>query len=201
MSAYRKFSELWQNELRAPAPPKPAKAPKVDPIEAGTFGGLGALGEAEPQNRNSASPGSLLDSALTMWSAAEEERAAIVEYDGNIPRAWAEGFARLNSHLPPAGVSVRRWQAIIDAIGAFLDHWAAKAAAQGWEAADIFGADAIRPEISWLNSGPLWAGNGARVVEVHPDHRVFETRSGAKQTHYRRPHLRPRALPWEIGCR
>ena len=29
------------------------------------------------------------------WGAAEEERAAIVEHDRGIPRAWAEGFARL----------------------------------------------------------------------------------------------------------
>jgi hypothetical protein len=130
-----------------------------------------------------------------------EERAAIVEYDGCIPRAWAEGFARLHPDRPPAGVPLRRWKAVIDAIGTFLDHWAAKAAALGWEAADIFGADAARPEISWLNAGPLWAGNGARMVEVHPDHIVFETRSGARQTHYRRPQICPRALPWELGER
>ena len=29
------------------------------------------------------------------WADAEEERAAIVEYDTGAPRAWAEGFARL----------------------------------------------------------------------------------------------------------
>lgn len=36
------------------------------------------------------------------WGEAEEERAAIVEHDGNIPRAWAEGFARLDPDRRPA---------------------------------------------------------------------------------------------------
>jgi len=127
-----------------------------------------------------------------------EERAAIIEHDGSICRAWAEGFARLDPNRPPANVPLRRWRAVIDAIGAFLDRWAPEAIAKGWKAADIFGADAIRPEVAWLNAGPLWCGNGARVIEVHPDHIVFETRSGVRQTHYRCVHMRPRTLPWEL---
>jgi hypothetical protein len=35
-----------------------------------------------------------LDRPLATWSDSAEERAAIVEHDGGIPRAWAEGFAR-----------------------------------------------------------------------------------------------------------
>jgi hypothetical protein len=69
----------------------------------------------------------------------------------------------------------------------------------GWEAADIFGADAIRPGVSWLNSGPLWYADGARVVEVHADRLVFETRGGARQSYYRGQHMRARRLPWELA--
>jgi hypothetical protein len=168
------------------------------------------LGQNGQYGRNSGPPANSAQFAQTAQGAERcpetdaadfEDRAAIVEYDGGIPRAWAEGFALLHPDRPPARVPLRRWKAVIDAIGTFLDHWAAKAAALGWEAADIFGADAARPEISWLNAGPLWAGNGARMVEVHPDHIVFETRSGARQTHYRRPQICPRALPWELGER
>jgi hypothetical protein len=83
-------------------------------------------------------------------------------------------------------------------MGTFLDRWAAEAAALGWQAADIFGADAARPEVTWLNAGPLWSGDGARVVEVHADRIIFETKGGARQSAYKRPHLRPRALPWEL---
>jgi hypothetical protein len=127
-----------------------------------------------------------------------DEHAAIVEYDGGIPRTWAEGFARLDPSCPPLGVPLRRWRDIIDGIGVFLDRWAAKAATLGWEAADIFGADATRPEVTWLNAGPLWSGDGGHVVEVHSDHMVFKTRTAATLTYSRQPHLRPRALPWQL---
>jgi hypothetical protein len=43
---------------------------------------LSAFGENEHRRRE--------------WSEAEEERAAIVEYGGGIPRTWVEGFARLD---------------------------------------------------------------------------------------------------------
>jgi hypothetical protein len=92
------------------------------------------------------------DAVPDLWADAEEERAAIV----GVPREWAEGFARLDPDRPPAGVPLRRWQAVIDAIGTFLDRWAAEAVARGWQAADIFGADSSRPEVTWLNAGPLW---------------------------------------------
>jgi len=115
------------------------------------------------------------DRALARWGEAEDERAGIVQYDGKIPREWADG------------------------IGQFLDRWAGEAAALGWGAADIFGADADRPGITWLNAGPLWSGDGARVVELHEDRLVVETKSGTRQTAYRRPHLRPRVLPWGLA--
>jgi hypothetical protein len=66
------------------------------------------------------------------WTDAHEERAAIVEYDGGIPRAWAEGFARLDLSKPPRHVSVQRWQRFIDDCGLFLGSgWADRAAALG----------------------------------------------------------------------
>jgi hypothetical protein len=43
------------------------------------------------------------DAAALTLGEADEERSAIVQFDGNIPRTWAEGFARLHpDRLPPA---------------------------------------------------------------------------------------------------
>ena len=127
-----------------------------------------------------------------------EEHAAPVEHGGNAPCAWVEGFARLDPARPLPGIPSKQWQAVIDAIGQFLARWAGQAAALGWEAADIFRADADRPEVTWLNAGPLWSGDEARVVEVYSERIVIKTKGGARQTAYRRPHLRPRLLPWEL---
>jgi hypothetical protein len=80
------------------------------------------------------------------WGENHEGRAAIVEHDGGIPRAWAEGFARLHPDRPPGDVQLRRWQTFIDDVGRFLDGgWAEKASALGWGSHDLFGADRDRP--------------------------------------------------------
>src|SRR6202022_1917667 len=53
MSAYRKFVDTLQSELRTPAPPKPPKAPKANPSEPGSvpvLGGLGTLGAPTLKN-------------------------------------------------------------------------------------------------------------------------------------------------------
>jgi hypothetical protein len=63
----------------------------------------------------------------------------------------------------------------------------------------LFGADADRPEVTWLNSGPLWSNEGTCVIEVHADRIVFGTSGGAQQTAAKRPPLRPRILPWELA--
>jgi hypothetical protein len=60
-----------------------------------------------------------------------DERAAIAEFEGGIPRAWGEGFARLQTMARPARMRPDRWQEMIDDAGRFLDRWAVKAAALG----------------------------------------------------------------------
>ena len=54
------------------------------------------------------------------WSDDEEERAAVIEYDGGAPRAWAEALARLDPNKPPGDVPPRRWLRFIDDCGRFL---------------------------------------------------------------------------------
>jgi hypothetical protein len=104
MSAYRKFSDVLQHQVDAPAPPKPGKAPKADPIEppqARTLGGLGALGGVVGETENPPAPA---DTAPAFWGEAEEERAAIVEHDGSqAPIAvdagwWRSEFAERAAH-------------------------------------------------------------------------------------------------------
>jgi hypothetical protein len=80
-----------------------------------------------------------------------------------------------------------------------MTDWAAEAAALGWQAADIFGTDAARPEITWLNAGPLWSGDGARVVEVHADRIIFETKGGARRSAYNGPIYARGHCLWELA--
>ena len=140
--------------------------------------------------------------APEMWTDAEEERAAIVEYDFGAPRAWADGFARLDPNKPPADVPARRWLRFVDDCGRFLDGgWAERATSLGWGPLDLFGCDRERPFAGVDHPGLLWQLNGGSIVELHRDHANVVTASGIQQTYRRRPVEVGRVvLAWELGA-
>ncbi len=200
MIAYRKFSDTLQNEVRAPPPPKPPKAPKVDPIEppqAQSLGGLGALGGVASETENPPAPA---EAALAAWGEAEDERAAIVEHDDNIPREWAEGFARLDTDRPPGDVPLKRWQRFVDDAGLFLDGpFCAVSAALGWGPLDLFGADRDSPFARVDQAGLLWLLDGNKLFAMTGNTATIETPTGARQTYRRKPGEPGRALAWELA--
>jgi hypothetical protein len=136
------------------------------------------------------------------WSEVEEERVSIVEYGGGVPRAWAEGFARLNPNKPPADVPPRRWLRFIDDCGRFLDGgWAGRATALGWGPLDLFGCDRERPFGRVDRLGLLWLVKGGTIVELHRDRAILETEGGVRQTYRRRPIEVGRVvLAWELSA-
>ncbi len=143
------------------------------------------------------------DELLTVLTEAKadefSERAAIVEFDGEAPREWAEGFARLDCAHAPADVSPARWRRFIDDCGRFLDEWAAKAAALEWGPLDLFGCNKDKPFARIDQAGLLWLLNGHRVAALTRDVAVVEMRSGVRQTYRRRSTQPGRVLAWELG--
>lgn len=139
--------------------------------------------------------------APNTWTDPEEERAAIAEYDGGAPRAWAEALARLDPNKPPGDVPPRRWLRFVDDCGRFLDGgWAARAAAFGWGPLDLFGCDRERPFARVDHLGLLWLLNGGSVVELHRDRAILETERGGDQCYRRRPVEVGRVvLAWELS--
>ena len=199
MSAYHKFSEVLQSQRRTAVAPKPAKAPKVGPNKAEALDALGALGRAEPGTPNSA-PHSPTARALTIWGETEDERAAIVEYDGNLRRAWAEGFARLHPDRPPGDMPLKRWQRFVDDVGRFLDSpFCAVATALGWGPHDLFGCDRDRPFARIDQAGLLWFLNGDRLLALTSNTATIETRTGARRSYRRKPNEPGRVLAWELA--
>jgi hypothetical protein len=133
------------------------------------------------------------------WSDGEEERAAIVENDGAIPRAWAEGFARLDPDCPPGDVRAKRWLQFVNDAGGFLDSdFAAVAAALGWGPFDLFGCDRDRPFARVDRAGLLWLLNGNRLMALAENTAIIETQTGARQTYHRKPNEPGRVLAWEL---
>jgi hypothetical protein len=139
------------------------------------------------------------DRAQANWGEVEEERVAILEYDGGIPRAWAEGFARLDPDRPPGDVPLRRWQQFVDDVGCFLDRWADMAAALGWSPYELFGCDRDRPFARIDQAGLLWLLNGEKLVALTENTATTERRTGARQTYRRKPTEPGRVLAWELA--
>jgi hypothetical protein len=139
------------------------------------------------------------DALPATWGEAEAGRAAIVECDGNIPRDWAEGFARLDADRAPADVLPRRWQRFVDGVGLFLDSpFCAVASALGWGPFDLFGCDRDRPFARIDRAGLLWLVNGDRLVMLADNAATIETVTGARQTWRRKPSEPGRVLAWEL---
>lgn len=146
-------------------------------------------------------PGNLATKTSPTWSDAEEERAAIAEYDAGAPRLWAEALARLNPAQPPADVPPSRWLRFIDDCGEFLDAgWGDRAAVLGWHPLDLFGCDRGRPFARIDRAGLLWLLNGGKLVALSQETAVVETSTGARQTYYRRPLESDRVvLAWDAA--
>jgi hypothetical protein len=168
---------------------------------AAPMGGRRAAQPAREPSPHTPAAGSSLDGEplTSAWGETEEERAAIVEYDGNIPRAWAEGFARLDRTSPPADLPIIRWRRFVDDVGLFLDSpFCAVAATLGWGPYDLFGCDRDRPFARVDKAGLLWLLDGNRLVMLAADAATIEFSTGARQTWRRKPASPGRVLAWEL---
>jgi hypothetical protein len=137
------------------------------------------------------------------WTGAEEERAAVIEYDGGGRRPWAEALARLDPAKPLSDVPLDRWQQFIDDCGRFLDQgWANRAEALGWGPLDLFGCDRARPLSRYDGMGLLWIIQGRRLVALTAETATIDTLTGSLQTYRRRPVEVGRiVLPWVPATR
>jgi hypothetical protein len=130
---------------------------------------------------------------------SEQERAAIIEYDGHAPRAWAEALARLDPALPPGDVLAKRWLRFIDDCGHFLDDgWAQRAAELGWTPFDLFGCDRSKPFARMDRYGLLWLLDGRQLRALTAQTALINTASGSGLTFYKRPHEPGQVLAWEL---
>jgi hypothetical protein len=119
----------------------------------------------------------------------DAERAAVIEFNGGIPRPWAEALARLAKQRRLADVPDRQWNRLRDDFIDFCMDWAGPAEALGWRPRDLLGWD-VRYPFSPIAKrlGLTWKIAGARVVSVERDEIVIERQPGFHTTLPRLPH-------------
>ena len=99
-----------------------------------------------------------------------EERAAFLEYDGRLPRPWAEAMARLECQEWPASEDAR-WRQAIDDAGLFLDQWREHAERLGWQPGDVLDAQ----------TGIIWHVQGGTIDAITRDHVIVCARDGRQR--------------------
>jgi hypothetical protein len=133
------------------------------------------------------------------WSPSLTAKEARKAKKAEVPRALAEGIARLDPNRPPGDVPAKRWLRFVDDAGAFLDSpFSAVAAALGWGPLDLFGCDRDRPFARIDGAGLLWLLNGDRLVAFTENTATIETRTGQRQTYSRKRGGPGRVLAWEL---
>lgn len=133
----------------------------------------------------------------TVETDSFEERAAIVEIDGALPREWAEGLARLDCMPCPDSVHPERWAEVVNDAGRFADAWAAKAVALGWNVLDVFGVHPGKPDARFDRMGLVWLLRGKRILAISEDAAKLETSKGYQT--FRRV-ARPEGVAlWELS--
>ena len=176
-----------------------ARSSRVGTDQDGTPQDLPAQPERLTQSVSSVLPVPDVSLSGPSWTDAEEERAAIVEYDAGAPRAWAEALARLDPACPRCDMPPKRWLQFIDDCRRFLDDgWAVCAERLGWGPLDLFGCDRTKPFARIDRAGLLWLLNGRKLLALSADAAAIATASGGYLT------FRPRTgdlvgvVAWEL---
>jgi hypothetical protein len=131
--------------------------------------------------------------------ALETRSASLME----VVAAWAAGVARLAAMTPHPNYPQHAWQQLIVDAERFIDGWAAQAAALGWQDWEIFGCHGRAPWSRVQGMGLVLLLHGRGLAALTATEAVIRTRTGARQTHRRKPcdPLDPaeRCLIWGAG--
>jgi hypothetical protein len=100
--------------------------------------------------------------------AAIEERAAIAEFDGGLPRPLADALAWMEVCPPPLGIPPERWQEAQDSFAMLVATGAASEAfAAGWTPQELCGVSGRPPHQSPSHAGLIFSMRpGETVADV-----------------------------------
>jgi hypothetical protein len=121
----------------------------------------------------------------------------------DVPAEWVQGLARLAETACPARFPAAKWPQVITDAAAFLERWAAQAAALGWPTWELFGCHSRAPWGRLQGMGLVLLLQGDEIAALTATEAVIRTPTGAHQTYRRKPadplHPAERCLVWELN--
>jgi len=131
---------------------------------------------------------------------AIDERAAVIADNVGVPREWVEGYTRLCAMPPPADISERDWQAMVDGAGRLLEQWGDKLASLGWTLEDIFGIHSLAPIARLDLAGLVRFLIRFELVDLTDEHAILMNARGARHIYWRRRNQRDAGwtLLWDL---
>jgi hypothetical protein len=134
-----------------------------------------------------------------LWHLPESPRIAV---PAGVPAQWVQGVASLAEMPCPARFPATKWPQVITDAAAFLERWAAQAAALGWPAWEVFGCHRHAPWRRIQGMGLVLLLQGDEIAALTATEAVIRTPTGAHQTYRRKLadplHPTERCLVWEL---
>lgn len=119
-------------------------------------------------------------------SAASEAPRAGIRAPGGVPAEWIRGVARLPELPCPARFPAAKWPQVAVDAAAFLERWAAQAAAFGWPTWELFGCHRRAPWGRIQGMGLVLLLQGDEIAALTATEAVIRTPTGAHQTYRRK---------------
>jgi hypothetical protein len=133
---------------------------------------------------------------------APEAPPAGLRAPAGVPAEWIRGVAKLAELPCPLRFPATKWPEVVTDAAAFLERWAAQAAALGWADWELFGCHRRAPWGRIQGMGLVLFLQGDEIAALTSTEAVIRTPTGAHQTHRRRPadplHPAERCLVWEL---
>ncbi len=131
----------------------------------------------------------IIDTNNSLYTEIFEERAAIVEYDFDIPRIWAEAIAKMYIRTKPKSINQKKWNVIIKCLDMLCDNsnlYIKSIIDFDWRISDIFGCHKAAPEVRHDFMGLLILLNeGDKIIQINRNTIKIQTTRGTIQSYYR----------------
>jgi len=116
-----------------------------------------------------------------------------------VPEEWVSGIESVAERVPPDGISLPEWRALVTGAVNLVRDWGQRLLALGWKTTDLFALHRGRPMDRYESAGLARFVGRCTVVAVTDVSAALRCRTGALKTFVRRSPTTPDWVPiWDL---